>query len=195
MDRRLGFGLAAGAIAGGVIGFFIGTYGTVNTMWVTLAGVIVGAIAGGVLGVVIRVIAPKEGHEKEKQDKAEEVKMVLREERLQVDKERVKTGEVHVHRERIEEEQTVKVPVVREEIVIETKEGTGPEAESKTIRIPVKEERLEVLKHAVVTGDVKVYKNEYETMEEVTETLRKEVASVEVAGKADVTEEQTQAPH
>ncbi len=46
-------------------------------------------------------------------------KLRLHEERLDVEKERVKTGEVQVHKEVIKDNKTINVPVQREEVVIE----------------------------------------------------------------------------
>ncbi|WP_285229596.1 YsnF/AvaK domain-containing protein [Paenibacillus albidus] len=85
----------------------------------------------------------------------------MREEQLNISKNKVQTGEVSVRKEVIEEQKTINVPVSHEEIVIErhavnndsTAEPVGAE---ETIRIPVSEEQVEVNKNTVITGEVDI---------------------------------------
>ena len=76
----------------------------------------------------------------------------LREERLNVSKERVQTGEVSLHKEVITEQKTINVPVTHEEVVIEQHPATAgqvdntPIGEGETIRVPVNEEQVNVSK-------------------------------------------------
>ncbi|GIP40483.1 hypothetical protein J31TS4_37630 [Paenibacillus sp. J31TS4] len=117
----------------------------------------------------------------------------LREERLDVDKERVQTGEVTVHKDVVEEEKTINVPVTREEVVIErhsVRDGEtdgAPIGEDETIRIPVSEERVDVDKHQVVTGEVSIGKREVRDTEQVHDTVKREEAHVERSGDARMT--------
>ncbi len=60
--------------------------------------------------------------------------------------------------------------------------------QNETIRIPVSEERIEVNKRSVVTGEVDVYKQEVEETRHIEETLRHEEARVEQTGHAAVDE-------
>lgn len=189
-------GMVAGAAVGGGIGYFAGPETAAGVMVMMIVGLIVGAIVGGMAGFVVQYIitSTEQGKEADSASKEighkEKTKLMLKEERLDISKERVKLHDVKVHRERITEEKTITVPVVREEVVIETIPADQPGQENQTskIRIPVKEERLEVIKHEVVTGDVDIYKNEYQTTEAVTETLQREEAKVNVSGEADVKE-------
>ncbi|RXJ03074.1 YsnF/AvaK domain-containing protein [Anaerobacillus alkaliphilus] len=106
----------------------------------------------------------------------------LKEEQLDIKKERVKIGEVKIRKEVVEDLKTITVPIKREEMVIEA----GSEEE---FRIPLKEEEIEISKHPVQLADVSVTKKQIEHIEEITKKLKKEVPSVEVKGDVDVTEE------
>lgn len=121
-----------------------------------------------------------------KQDNNSDVKqgtLQLREEQLDISKERIKTGEVSMHKESYTEEKTITVPVVHEELVIE-KRILGQEAE--TIRIPIKEERIEIVKHPVALEDVSYYINQYETTKHIEETLKREKLHIETDGDIEV---------
>ncbi|SFB61718.1 conserved domain-containing protein [Cohnella sp. OV330] len=119
----------------------------------------------------------------------------LHEERLNVDKERVRTGEVSVHKDVIEERQTIDVPVQREEVVIERHaiqgEATDGAAIGKdeTIRIPVSEERVEVTKRPVATEEISIGKRVVQDTEHVSETVRKERADLDRSGHPAVENE------
>lgn len=119
--------------------------------------------------------------------------MRLREEKLDVSKHRVQTGEVTLHKDVIEETQSVDVPVTHEEVVVERRAVNAvpsdePIGEAETITIPVSEERVDVDKDTVVTGEVSLRKRAVEETERVTETLRREEAHVDVDGDPDVVE-------
>lgn len=121
-------------------------------------------------------------------------KLRLREERLDVNKDKVRTGEVEIHKEVVEEQKTVDVPVSREEVVIERKavndETTNePVGRDETIRIPVSEERVEVTKHNVVTGEVEARKRTVQETEEVNDTVRREEARINRTGTPSVSGE------
>lgn len=120
----------------------------------------------------------------------------LHEERLNVDKERVQTGEVSVHKDVIEERQTIEVPVQREEVVIERHAVNDRAADGaaigkdETIRIPVSEERVEVTKRPVVTEEISIGKRVVQDKEQVSETVRKEKAELERSGNPVVENEE-----
>lgn len=118
-------------------------------------------------------------------------KMRLREEQLDVSKSRQTTGEVNIRKEVTEHEQTINVPVSREEVVIEKKAvqdtPTGePIGQDETIRIPVSEEKVEVNKRPVVTGEVEIHKREVQDTEKVQDTLRKEEARLDQTGNPTI---------
>ncbi|MGI2327890.1 DUF2382 domain-containing protein [Planococcus sp. YIM B11945] len=118
----------------------------------------------------------------------------LHEERLNVDKERVQTGEVNVGKHIVEETKTVDVPVEREEIYIErrpvnsdassagsTGSGISKDAyqEGDNIHIPLTEERVEVTKKDVVSEEIIVGKRKVQDTETVRETVRREEADID----------------
>lgn len=125
----------------------------------------------------------------------DEEKLRLHEERLNVDKERVQTGEVNVGKHVVEENQTFEVPVEREEVYVERRpvneETTGNSfdkdsglsgdayQEGENIHIPVSEERVEVTKKDVVAEEIVVGKRKVQDTETVNETVRREEADID----------------
>ncbi|MBB4823464.1 uncharacterized protein (TIGR02271 family) [Sporosarcina luteola] len=124
----------------------------------------------------------------------EEERMKLREERLQVDKRPIETGEVSLEKDIVTEEQSVDVPVMREEVYVERRPVTDSDVvedinmarEDETIRIPVTEERLEVTKKPVVTEEIVVGKRQVEDVETVSDTVKREEAHLEQDGDVDI---------
>ncbi len=116
----------------------------------------------------------------------------LREERLNVTKERVQAGEVDVHKEVVTEQKTLNVPVTHEEVVIERHAVTGgqidntPIGEGEIIRIPVSEEQVNVTKNTVVTGEVAIGKRAVQETQQVTDTVRHEEARINQEGKVNI---------
>ena len=116
----------------------------------------------------------------------------LREERLNVTKEREKVGEVGLHKEVITEQKTINVPVTHEEVVIERRAVTNgqvdttPIGEGETIRIPTSEEQVNVTKNTVVTGEVAIGKRNVQETQQVTDTVKREEARMEQEGNVTV---------
>ncbi len=122
---------------------------------------------------------------------AEEAHLDLREEELDIHKDRVETGDVVLHKDIVEEEQTVNVPVSHDQVIIESREvdhelTDEPINEEETVHIPVTAEKIEVDKHTVVTGEVSAHKRSVEETEQVRDVLHKEVAEVEEHGDTDI---------
>lgn len=122
----------------------------------------------------------------------EDEKIRLKEERLEVDKEEVRTGEVNVRKETKHETKTVDVPVESEEVVIERKPVAGEDSkttdteideETESFSIPVKEEKVEVNKKPVVKEEVDIKKKRHEEVEEVTEDVKREELDVDAKGR------------
>jgi uncharacterized protein (TIGR02271 family) len=109
----------------------------------------------------------------------------LREERLDITKELVQVGELQLHKEVVEEQRTVHVPLMREEVyverhpVIDGKYDGSPFAEDEIIRIPITEERIEVTKRPVVVEEVIVGKRKIQETKQVQDVIRKEEARIE----------------
>jgi len=116
----------------------------------------------------------------------------LREERLDVEKERVQSGEVRLRKEVVEEQKTIQVPVYHEEVVIErhpVSEGRvsdTPIGQEEVIRIPVSEEQVQVIKTPVETGEVTIGKREVLESQPISETVKHEKARLEQEGRPDV---------
>jgi len=113
----------------------------------------------------------------------------LKEERLRADKETVNAGEVKVRKEVRTEHKQIRVPVEREEVVVERRPAGGRargDLRSEEIRIPVREERVRVSKEPVVTEEVTVGKRKVREDRTVEGDVRKEEAVVESTGKAKV---------
>jgi len=115
----------------------------------------------------------------------------VREEQLHAQKRPVEAGEVRVRKEVHTEQQTINVPVTREEVVIERHPASGRATSGdiragEEIRIPVKEERVDVTKQAVVKEEVTVGKRKIHETEQVSGTVRKEEVKVEQEGDVNV---------
>jgi uncharacterized protein (TIGR02271 family) len=125
-------------------------------------------------------------------DLKDEQRLKLREEQLDVQKERVQAGEVRIRKEVVTERQNINVPVSREEVVIERRpaaevEASGtPIGDDKEIRIPLSEERVNVEKRPVVREEIDVGKRTVTGTERVSDDVRREEARIETKGKASV---------
>jgi len=116
----------------------------------------------------------------------------LREEQLRVNKTPVQTGDVKVRKEVHTDHKTVTVPVEREEVVIERRPAAGHatgDVRAEEIRIPVKEEKVNVSKETVVKEEVRVGKRKVSGTEQVADDVRREELVVETEGKAKVRHE------
>jgi uncharacterized protein (TIGR02271 family) len=122
----------------------------------------------------------------------------LRKEELDINKNKVQTGEVILSKEVVEEQQSVNVPVTHEEVVIERRtlnnqptdsqiSSNADSSDNETIRIPVTEEKIQVGKHTVVTEEISAHKLNVEETQKVDETLRREEARVDKNGDPIIT--------
>jgi uncharacterized protein (TIGR02271 family) len=123
-------------------------------------------------------------------DEAQRVR--LREERLNVDKQPVQTGEARLRKDVVEEQQNIDVPVNREEVIVqrqsygEDRPTDMPVGQNETIRVPVSEEQVNVNKQTVETGEVGVGKRVVQDTQRVSDTVRREEAHLETNGNANV---------
>lgn len=131
----------------------------------------------------------------DKIENVENEKLLLREEELDIAKDRVKTGEVQLRKEIVEEHKAVDVPVSHEEVVIERKAFSEPSdlpiGDEETIHIPVNEEQVEVGKHTMVTGEISAHKHAVEETHHVDEVVKREEARVDVEGDPNIVSEET----
>jgi uncharacterized protein (TIGR02271 family) len=146
-----------------------------------------GAAAGGVMGAPHMQTAGLGGT------------VQAREEELRVHKTPVEKGEVKVRKDVHTEHKTIDVPVTREEVVIEHRPASGKAAagdigEGREIRIPVREEEVNVEKQAVVKEEVSVGKRRVKDTKRVDETLRKEDIKIDTEGDVKVRDERRNLP-
>ncbi|WHY96240.1 YsnF/AvaK domain-containing protein [Peribacillus simplex] len=120
----------------------------------------------------------------------------LREEQLNIDKERVQTGEVAINKEVNEQHKKINVPVEHEEVTVEHRSVSGRESDletgsiddGETLRIPVVEEKMEVSKKPVVTDEIVIKKHAVQETEQVQDTLKKEDIQLDSTDESIVNE-------
>lgn len=116
----------------------------------------------------------------------------LREEQLQAEKQRVQAGEVRLHKDVVEEQRSINVPVSHEEVFVERRpvaEGQvsdTPVGQEEVIRVPVSEEQVNVTKTPVVTGEVGLGKRVVTENQQVSDTVRREEPRLETDGNPNV---------
>jgi len=195
-----GIGAAAGGLLGALVGMGIPEEDAQYfETGVRSGGILVTVEAGSRIDEARRILQGRGGElgasEKAYQSSGrsgtseEQQRLQLREEELRAEKERVKAGEVRLHKEVVEEKKTIEVPVTREEVVIERHPVSGRETadsdigEDEEIRIPVMEEKVRVEKTPVVREEVSVKKRAVQETREVSDTVKREEAHVEETGE------------
>jgi uncharacterized protein (TIGR02271 family) len=119
----------------------------------------------------------------------------LHKEELDVTKNTVDAGEVVLSKEVIEEQKTVEVPVMHEEVVIKrtpvNERSNASISSEETIHIPVSQEEVQVNKYTVTTEEVSASKRQVEETKQVQETLRHETANVNTTGSVEIVSDTT----
>ncbi len=114
------------------------------------------------------------------------------EEELQAQKVQREAGEVRISKDVVEEQQTLEVPVQREEVHIETRTVDRPVGDTTdafqggTISVPVREEEVQVRKEVRVAEELEIDKTVVQDTERVTDTVRREEVNIEQVGDVDV---------
>lgn len=120
----------------------------------------------------------------------DQISLRLKEEQLDVKRNWVQTGEINWHKEVLMEEKTISVPVMREELVIEKKfadpQSSDQLIHSETIRIPLREERIEIKKNTFNLEEADIYKKKWQQTESVETVLKKEVLALKTTGNVDI---------
>ena len=116
----------------------------------------------------------------------DQIVVPVAEERLGVAKRETELGAVLVRKRVVEEQQTVPVELMREEVRVEARDITDRPArpgdqlfQEGTIRVPVLGEEVIVEKEAVITGEVVLDKDQVVERELITDTVRRERVEVE----------------
>jgi len=123
---------------------------------------------------------------------AQEAHIPLREEQLNVEKQRVQKGEVRVYKDVVTEQQHIDVPVSHEEVVIEQTSASEarladtPIGQDEAIRIPISEEQVNVTKQTIQTGEVDVTKRKVQGEQRVSGTVRREEPRIEKSGDVNI---------
>ncbi|RJF73627.1 DUF2382 domain-containing protein [Deinococcus cavernae] len=123
-------------------------------------------------------------------------RLQLLEERLVVNKDRFKAGSVQIGKRVETHQETVQVPLTREEVVIERHavsdgrpvEGAVLGAASQTMTVELEAERANVSKQAYVTEEVSLGKRAVTETQTVTDTIGKEVLEVNKTGEVTMTD-------
>ena len=101
-----------------------------------------------------------------------------REERLTVDKEAQQAGAVRVGKHVVEDEQSVDVPVSREEVTIQRRAvdrpATDEDLREDSVTVPVMEERVVAGKEARVVEELEIGKTAKTDTKRVTDTVKRE---------------------
>jgi uncharacterized protein (TIGR02271 family) len=119
----------------------------------------------------------------------------LHKEELDITKNKVDAGEVVLSKEVVEEQKTVEVPVMHEEVVIKrtplNERSDASISSEETIHIPVSQEQVQVNKYTVTTEEVSASKRQVEETKQVQETLRHETANVNTTGSVEIVSDTT----
>jgi len=172
-------------------------YGGVDTDASGSPGTSSSSVTGGTLGMTDTTTSTSSSQSWTDTDHDRERTMKLREEQVQINKERVLEGEVILSKEITEQRQTVNVPVTHEEVYIEHHavpervDTSTPIGEGGTIRVAVSEEQLHVDKTTVAREDVIAHKEVVEEIVQVPVTLSHEEARIEREGAVVVNEDGT----
>ena len=111
----------------------------------------------------------------------------VREEELRARKQREQQGEVHIHKDVVEEQQALNVPVTHEEVRVERTpvdrraDVPADQWQDKDIDVPVMGEQVDVRKRARVADELHVHKQPVTEEKQVTDTVRKERVNVDGA--------------
>lgn len=108
----------------------------------------------------------------------------LSEEHLQANTREVERGRVHMHKDVVEEQQTLNVPLREEEVRVERHEARSGEVpkdafQEQDIEIPIRGEEANVTKSARVREEVDINKDVREHDEQVSGTVRREELHVD----------------
>ncbi|WP_061317298.1 YsnF/AvaK domain-containing protein, partial [Clostridium botulinum] len=198
------------AIIGGIIGFIIAILfkfsiltipGFVTIFTITsIDSIITGTILGIVVGLIICMLmlqskTYENDIENAPYNSDSDMKMQLREEQIEISKKKIQTGEVSIHKEVLTEEKNITVPVKREELVIENtvcdpQFHDKSDGHTETIRIPIREERIDICKQPVTLEDVSVSNHQYKEVKHITETLKKEIPQISINGDAKIVDKE-----
>lgn len=117
----------------------------------------------------------------------DEIRMPLREEQVDVIKERREAGSVNIRKEVKTEEKHFTVPVTKESVTVErvpaignaTAASADTRFQEENIRVPVYEEEVEIRKRPVVREEIRVATERHIEERPVDETIRREEVDID----------------
>jgi len=120
-------------------------------------------------------------------DSNKSVNLKIKEEKLDISKKWMQTGNVRVYRESFTIDKSFTVPINHVDLVIENINASSaipPQKDMSTevIRIPLSEEYVEFTKHNVHLEDVSIYKQKIEDIKSIEATLKREEYKVKISG-------------
>lgn len=117
-------------------------------------------------------------------EESDRIDVTLAEEELTAQTRGVERGQVRIEKDVIEEQQTLEVPVTEERVqvsrrVVDREVRPGDTSfEEGTIEVPVYGEEVEVSKRSRVREELEVSKDQVQSTERVTDTVRREEARI-----------------
>jgi uncharacterized protein (TIGR02271 family) len=113
-------------------------------------------------------------------------------EELRAEKQQAQVGEVRIDKDIVEEQQTIDVPVTREQVEVRRVAVDRPATDAEivdtgdTIRVPIVGERVEVSKDTRVVEEVEVAKTAQTETQRVSDTVRREEINIDQEGDVNV---------
>ena len=175
------FNTTIGVIFGAVIGAvaYLSIAGSVVNLTLIALALLGGSMLGGLLGLGLQN-ANKDAFPNLDKDQ-DGIRIPMKQEYLDIMRNKIPTGDVKIHKEVITEEKTITIPLTREDVVIESRktDGNHNNKNLKTIRIPIWEEKLNITKIPFPLNDISVYKQDIQETKHIHIALKKEIVQVE----------------
>ncbi|WP_163864069.1 YsnF/AvaK domain-containing protein [Myxococcus eversor] len=121
----------------------------------------------------------------------DDISIPVHREKLSVEKRDTQAGELRVHKDVVEEEEVVKVPLRHERVRVERRAVTterpavGATFKEETIVVPLHAEEVDITKRSVLDEEVVIHKDVVEEERRITERVRHENVDIRTEGEVD----------
>lgn len=121
----------------------------------------------------------------------DDISIPVHREKLSVEKRDTQAGELRVHKDVVEEEEVVKVPLRHERVRVERRAvtterpATGATFKEETIVVPLHAEEVDIRKRSVLDEEVVIHKDVVEEERRITEKVRHENVDIRTEGEVD----------
>ncbi|NTX11486.1 YsnF/AvaK domain-containing protein [Myxococcus sp. CA051A] len=121
----------------------------------------------------------------------DDISIPVHREKLTVEKRDTQAGELRVHKDVVEEEEVVKVPLRHERVRVERRAATsdkpvvGATFKEETIVVPLHAEEVDITKRSVLDEEVVIHKDVVEEERRITERVRHENVDIRTEGEVD----------